>query len=89
MNVYSGARRVRSGKFASRVESELEATIARVVEAHESGVPATDLVRGMRRARGGAKLTAEQRREVRRMLEDGEAYTRAEAVACVLEMGGE
>jgi hypothetical protein len=43
----------------------------------------------MRRARGGAKLTAEQRREVRRMLEDGEAYTRAEAVAWVLEMGGE
>lgn len=35
----------------------------------------------------GKKLTAEQRREVKSLIEDG-GYTRAEAVAWVTTMGG-
>jgi len=83
------ARRAVDGTFESRVASELEASLAHLSDARAAGVPVDDAKRAMRRSRGRTDLTAAQRREVRRMVEDGEAYTRAEAVAWVLEMGGE
>lgn len=81
------ARRSLSGRFASRTEAEMDATLARVLEARVVGVSRQDATRAMRQERA-SKLSAAQRREVRRMLEDGEATTRAEAVAWVLEMEG-
>lgn len=82
-------RRAGDGTFESRVASELGASLERLADARAAGVPREDVKHAMRVQRGRtAGLTAEQRREVRRMLEDGEAYSRAEAVAWVLEMGG-
>lgn len=80
--------RAGDGTFESRVASELEGSLARLAEARASGVAVDDVKRAMRAQRGSVALTAAQRREVRRMIEDGEAYSRAEAVAWVLEMGG-
>jgi len=79
-------RRVRSGRFASRTETELEATLERFAEAKASGASVRDAARAMRSTRL-PRLTAEQRREVRSLVEDS-GYTREEAVAWVLEMGG-
>ncbi len=83
-------RRDESGRFQSRVGDELARSLERVAEARSEGVPVRDSARAMRAERlQGVRLTAEQRREVRRMVEDGDAYSRAEAVARVLQFGGE
>jgi hypothetical protein len=87
MRTCNGAWRSDVGRFISRIESEMAETSARIEESVQSGVSVTDAARGMRQVRS-AKLTAPQRRRVREMLEDGEAYTRAEAIAWVLEMEG-
>ena len=70
----------------SGILEQLESTTAWLAESRAAGSNPGDAARAMSRARS-PKLNAEQRAAVRSLVEDG-GYTRAEAVAWVLEMEG-